>query len=565
MRKIIISCLLMAGWFSLRAQPALWVFFTDKGPKVSERLAQPTTFLSEAALARRASQGIAVTAADLPVWPGYTAALRAEGWQVVATSRWLNAAVVRPAGGDVQALLDLPIIRGGQLVRTWVKPSTLASWEGPHESAFSYGEAQHQNEMLHIQALHDQGYTGRGVRLAILDGGFTGVDQMAAFDSLRLEGRLIATRDFVDGDDEVFERSTHGTQVFSAMAANAPGKLVGTAPHISVILARTEEVRSETQQEEYNFLQAVEWADSLGVDIIHASLGYSTFDGGENSYTYADMDGGTAITTRAVDMAAARGIIVTVAAGNEGNGRWHYITAPCDADSVLCIGSVDRFGARSSFSSFGPTADGRIKPDVVAMGTRTAVLNPNDRVSYSNGTSVASPLIAGMVACLRQAHPDRSNMDIIQAVRLSGDQAGLPDTLYGYGIPHAGRADSLLTHVADLSTVVITMTEKPVRGPLRPKPQAVIEPVEPARPAFTLNPQTTVNRTKRWLVVQAAPGTTLSQVTLMRDEEQVFFNPRAIAQSDTEVKLRTRYLLPGAYFFKVETPAYTEYIPVTIP
>ncbi|RMG71629.1 MAG: peptidase S8, partial [Bacteroidetes bacterium] len=379
---ILLGGLMMTTWL-LPAQPAVWVFFGDKGPGAELRLQEPETFLSPAALARRDRQGIAVTPADLPVWPAYVQALQADGWEVVATSRWLNAAVVRPGGRSLFALQAYPAVRGLRRTRTWTKPTTLAGWEEdlPAHSLPDYGEGQVQNEMLHIQALHEQGYDGTGVRLAILDGGFTGVDQMAGFDSLRSQGRLLATRDFVDQDEDVFHSSTHGTHVFSAMAAYAPGSLVGTAPGISVILARTEQVRSETQQEEYNFLQAVEWADSMGADVIHASLGYSTFDGGINSYEYADMNGDSAITTRAVDMAAARGIIFTVAAGNEGNGRWHYITAPCDADSALCIGSVDRYGKLSSFSSVGPTSDGRIKPDVVAMGTRTAVLNPNDRVS----------------------------------------------------------------------------------------------------------------------------------------------------------------------------------------
>ena len=562
---LIMSCLLVASWITLPAQPAVWVFFADKGPAVEARLAQPEAFLSPEALARRARQGIAVTAADLPVWRPYVQGLQAAGWEVVATSRWLNAAVVRPGTRAVATLLEQPAVRGFQVARTWTKPSSLAAWDGPLSEPLPYGEAQLQNEMLHIQALHDQGYTGRGVRLAILDGGFTGVDQMAGFDSLRQQGRLIATRDFVDGDEDVFQSSTHGTHVFSTIAAYVPGQLIGTAPDISVMLARTEQVRSETQQEEYNFLAAVEWADSMGVDVIHASLGYSVFDGGENSYTYDDMNGDNAITTRAVDMAAARGIIFTVAAGNEGSGRWHYITAPCDADSVLCIGSVDRYGKLSSFSSVGPTADGRIKPDVVAMGTRTAVLGPNDRVSFSNGTSLASPLIAGLVACLRQAHPDRTNMDIIQAVRLSADQAGLPDTAYGYGIPHAARADSLLTHVEDLSTVVIEMTDKPQRGPVRVKPQAVIEPVEPERPAFTPNPLTQVALGKKFLTITAAPAATFESVTLMRDVEQVFFHPKAVEQSPGSVRLRTRYLLPGDYYLKVVTPTYTEFIPVVIP
>ncbi|RMG54305.1 MAG: hypothetical protein D6722_29160, partial [Bacteroidetes bacterium] len=184
---------------------------------------------------------------------------------------------------------------------------------------------------------------------------------------------------------------------------------------------------------------------------------------------------------------------------------------------------------------------------------------------YSNGTSVASPLIAGLVACLRQAHPDRTNMEIIQAVRLSADQAGLPDTAYGYGIPHAGKADSLLKNVQDLGSVVIQMTEKPQRGPVRPKPQVVIEPVEPKMPAFTPSPKTTVRLEKKYLVVEAEPNAKLAALHLMRGEQEVFLNPDDIERSSMRVSYRSRYLLPGEYYLKVETENYTEYIPVEIP
>jgi subtilisin family serine protease len=219
--------------------------------------------------------------------------------------------------------------------------------------------------------------------------------------------------------------------------------MIGTGYDASFILAVTEDVGSETTAEEDNWLAAMEWADSLGVDIINTSLGYNVMDDGIH-YTYQDMDGNTTIITRAADIAASKGILCVIAAGNEGNGSWQKITAPCDADSVLCVGSVNFNRLRSSFSSMGPTADGRIKPDVMAMGGLAAVASSNLDFTYSSGTSFATPIITGLVACLWQANPTKSNMEILQAIKNSADRAYNPDTLYGWGIPNAARADSLL-------------------------------------------------------------------------------------------------------------------------
>jgi serine protease AprX len=220
---------------------------------------------------------------------------------------------------------------------------------------------------------------------------------------------------------------------------------VGAAPHATVALARTEDVGSETNQEEDNWMMAVEWADSLGADVIQSSLGYTTFDPGEVSYSYADLDGNTTIVSRAADIAAARGILVVNSAGNEGSSPWHHISSPCDADSILCVGAADFLNGYASFSGVGPSADGQVKPDVAALGVFTAVVGNNGQVGNSSGTSFAAPLMAGFAACLRSAHPQRTNMEVIQAIRESASQFLAPDTLLGYGIPDACKADSILT------------------------------------------------------------------------------------------------------------------------
>ncbi|GAB4406266.1 MAG: S8 family serine peptidase [Bacteroidia bacterium] len=549
-RCVLVSLTLLLLIIPARGQQAWWVFFTDKGDQVEARLAHPQTFLGPAAIDRRMRLGIGVTPGDLPVWQPYVSHLRARELPLLATSRWMNAAVVRATEADLLPLLGQPWVRG-------IRPAvtlTLSAYETADEVPViapaddAYGEAAFQIDMLHLVPLHERGLRGAGVRIAVLDGGFTGVDNMMVFDSLRSSGRLIVGYDFVDGDTTLFESSTHGTQVLSTIAANQPGTMIGTAPDATYYLFRTENVRSETQQEEYNFLRAVEWADSIGVDIIHASLGYNDFDDDIGSYTYKDMNGATAIVTRAVDMAAARGILCNIAAGNEQRSSWHYISAPCDADSALCVGSVDRYSRLSSFSSVGPTADGRIKPDVVALGTRATVASPGDRLQKQDGTSVSSPQVAGLVACLMQAHPDRGPMDIIRAIRLSGDQAASPDTAYGYGIPHAVRADSLLRTGQDLAAIVLQPGEKPVRG--RP----VVLPEKPAdpQPAFTINPRTRIAVADGVMEIIVPAGESIEAVQLSMGKQRVFLNPRLVEQAGNTYRIQTRYLRKGTYTVRVE-------------
>ncbi|MEZ4772793.1 MAG: S8 family serine peptidase [Bacteroidia bacterium] len=546
-------------------QEAVWVFFKDKGSL--SRLENPHSFLSADAILRREEKNIPITVSDLPVEPAYVKRLKSNNFEVVSTSRWLNAAVVRMDCSRRAEVLSLDFVAGIRPVAQIVSTATDDAPEAISPGIYSpllYGQAEEQNNMLNIAGLHERGFTGRGVKMAVLDAGFRGVDTIAAFDSMRAEHRILATWDFVDNDETVYHSDAHGTQVLSVIAANIPGQLVGTAPHVSVILLRTENSRSETRQEEYNWVKAVEMADSLGVDIIHSSLGYTEFDDDEESYTYEDMNGNTAITTKAADMAARKGIIITVSAGNEGDNHWQHIVAPCDADSVLCVGSVDRLQNLSGFSSIGPSSDGRIKPDVVAMGSRTMAANPNNRIYGVNGTSFSGPLIAGFAACLRQAHPERSNIDIIRAVRLSGDQAGLPDEKYGYGIPDAVKADSLLSNVEDLTMVKIETLEKPQRGlKVVQKPVMILDAGDNI--VFTEKPQTAVVVGEQQVSISTeGAGAGIVSYTIYKGKQKLTISDTELSAGEKTITLNTKYLLKGKYYIDIVTDRFEEKIPFEI-
>ena len=460
--------MLLGGGF-LSAQGKYWVFFQDKGPEAACWQEHPESFLSPRALENRKRLGINLDFHDLPVSTTYLSQLNQDRIELHGASKWLNAASISTdyTLEDLQALC--PAITGLREVNHYMSPAAFPSTGSPVEplpdnslltpsppktnTAFDYGLAYPQNHLIGADGLHELGFAGEGVLIAVFDAGFYSADTLRFFDSLWVNGQIKNYWDFVDGDSAVFRENVHGLGVFSVMAANEPGDLVGTAPKADYILARTENVHSETHQEEDNWVMAMEWADSQGVQIIQSSLGYSTFDSGEGDFTYQDLDGNTTLITKTADLAASRGILVVTSGGNEGNGRWHWITAPCDGDSVLCVGSVDTLKQKSGFSSWGPRVDGAVKPDVMGMGDQTAVCNFVGSVKRGNGTSFAAPAMAGMAACLLQAHPMRSNMEIIQAIRQSADRYATPDSAYGYGIPNGLVADSILSVMDSLALV----------------------------------------------------------------------------------------------------------------
>lgn len=428
----------------LWAQSQLYlVHFTEKPDSL---LPYPERFLSPEALERRRLQGIPVSITDLPIPALWIETLGRYG-KVWGTSRWLNAALVElsdptrlPALPFVRCMEPLSKVRHRHISGT----ASMRPLADPPKSLSTVNETQ--LNQLKLPVLHSLGYTGKGIRVAILDAGFPYMDQIPAFQHLFREGRYIAGYDFVAQDTSIFGDNAHGTQVASVIVAHDLEQLgyQGGAPHVSVLLARTEDALSESRLEEWNWARAVEWADSLGAYIIQSSLGYSTFDDPRENYTYADMNGRTAITTQAARLAAQKGLLVVTSAGNEGNSPWRYITAPADADSIIAVGAIGSAGQIAPFSSRGPTVDRRIKPDLVAMGWGTYIVGLSGSVQQASGTSFSAPMMTSLAACVWQSAPMLPGWAIREALLRSGDRFANPDTLYGYGIPDGEKALAIL-------------------------------------------------------------------------------------------------------------------------
>lgn len=428
-----------------------WVEFTDKNDS-PYCVCRPAELLSARALERRARAGVAVTEEDLPVNPAYLDALRRKGAVVHNASRWLNAAAVVADSATAAALSALPFVRRVEYLgphlrfrhlpdRAPKKRVGLSEYPRAPGRGGESGYATRQNHLLGLPPLHAAGARGRGIWVAVMDGGFTNADTIALFDSVALDGRLFQGRDFVERDGAVFEGAAHGSSVLGVMAGNLPGWFVGTAPDATYFLVKTEDTGGEFPIEEANWVAGVEWADSLGVDVVNASLGYTVFNDTTLSHRYAQLDGRTAIGSRAAAIAARKGLIICNSAGNEGDGTWRYIGVPSDAPGLVAVGAVDLDGARAAFSSVGPTPDGRIKPDLVAPGA--PVVTAGDfgaELGLSSGTSLASPMLAGAFAALWSAYPERPAADILDAVFASADQAEKPDTERGYGLPDFSSA-----------------------------------------------------------------------------------------------------------------------------
>lgn len=423
-----------------------WVQFTDKN-NTPYFINKPEDFLSERSIQRRLDYGIAIDQYDIPVNPSYLQAVAETGAVLLNPSKWLNGVSVEVSSQSViQAIEALPFVQKTRILEDDPVKQMLKEKEYFSDNFTSivaektnsrsyYGYATPQIEQLNGVALHDLGYKGEGMWIGICDGGYDYVDQHEAFVSMYEENRFLGARDFVYKNGIVYTDSSHGTSCLGLMAGNVPDKYVGTAPEASYFLCRTENVNSENVIEEYNWVSAAEFLDSLGVDLISTSLGYITFDDSQWDHVYSDLDGETCVITIGSEIACSRGILCVTSAGNEGGNSFPYISAPADGENVFTIGAVGTNGERAYFSSIGPTYDGRTKPDVMAHGYGTTVVSPGEGAYYDgSGTSFACPVLAGMAACLWQANKHLTAAEIREALRRSGNMSE-PDNYYGYGIP----------------------------------------------------------------------------------------------------------------------------------
>lgn len=431
----------------------VWVYLSDKGDGAA-RLGEARAAVTPRALARRAKRGssASVQLEDVPPLPDYVESVRRRVERVRHVSSWFNAVSVEATSAQVRELSRLPFVSRLEMVgrfrRGVVDPPVSSGGRTSRLDAdaslpLSYGSSFGQNEQIGVPELHDMGLTGAGVVIAVFDTGFKKLNHEA------LDHLSILTRwDFVNGDSAVGNNGDrgdggHGAMVLSVIGGFAPGELIGPAYGASYLLAKTENTESETPVEEDNWAAAAEWAEARGADIITSSLGYLGFDPPFGGYTHADLDGETALTTRAAQMAAERGVVVVTSAGNGGfqAGR-NTLGAPADGKLVLSIGAVDGFGVRAEFSSVGRTADGRIKPDVMAQGALVKAINATTTSGYTlaNGTSFSCPLTAGVVALLLEAHPEWNVNRVRAALRSTASNAGAPTRLMGWGIVDGPKA-----------------------------------------------------------------------------------------------------------------------------
>ena len=484
MKKLFFLLLFVAVSLFASAQIATdiyWVQFTDKNNSPYS-IDNPEAYLSPRALQRRANLGIGIDEYDLPVNPQYLQAVADCGAELLNPSKWLNGVSVHVtdpavieainALGFVEVVRSCPNDPKAQEIKERWMANEMKAIEGSRGFRGYYGGGTTQITQINCTVLHDSGYQGEGVVIAVLDGGFIGAQSHPAFDNMREEGRLLGTRDFVYGSTSVYSQSSHGTSCLSTMAAFVPNTFVGTAPKASYYLIHTEDVDIENIIEEYNWVSGVEYADSLGVDVCSTSLGYIDFDMSQWDHPQSHFDGHTAPASIGAEIAVSRGMICTVSAGNEGEpwggGGQCTLGVPADAEHVLTIGAVNSDGNRAYFSSVGPTYDGRIKPDVMAMGEGTFVADGYGDYYNGNGTSFSNPVMAGAVACLRQARPYASVQEICDAIRQCSNRAENPDNRYGYGIPDLSQALELL-HVEEApaqSNELVNVYPNPTQGDL---------------------------------------------------------------------------------------------------
>jgi serine protease AprX len=462
----LITCFSLAS-ISANAQYSRYIISFKNKNGTPFTLTNPSQYLSAKSLARRSKQHITIDSTDLPINPSYIDSIKSvKNVRFLTKSNWLNQVCISTTDADALATINaFSFVKASSPVALRIMP---ASFNGQYKekealqladghnrqnnlaaNSINYGNTFNQVHFHNGEYLHNQGFMGENMTIAVLDAGFYGYKTNPVFDSVRLQNRVLGEWDFVAGEQSVNEDNIHGMYCFSILAANRPGSMVGSSPKAGYYLYRTEDVNSEYPVEEQNWAAAAELADSVGADLISSSLGYSDFDDTYFNHSYAQRDGSTSIITRAADLAAKKGILVVSSAGNSGasTGDLKFIDCPADGDSVMAVGAVDVNGTIAAFSSWGPNGADKRKPNVVSLGVATTIADTDGNATSGSGTSFSTPNMAGLIACLWQAFPEFNNMAIIDAAQKSCSKYNNPDNRFGYGIPDFKKAFAQLTAI----------------------------------------------------------------------------------------------------------------------
>jgi serine protease AprX len=442
MKRIILLLAVFAAPI-LNAQQDALVFFADK-EDVATSIANPISIMTQEAIDRKALHNTPIDERDVPVNEDYITQIKnSTGITVYAKSKWSNNVYVRGSQSNIEDLLNLPFVTEVEFMDrdlnfappTGTTPNKFLIENQTNSIIYNYGAAANQTLMLNADFLHEQDFSGEGMIVAVLDAGFPSVNTNPGFSEIINEGRLLGTYDFESRQVNVDGTSSHGTNTSSDIGGFIQDQFVGTSPEASFYLFVTEYVPSENPVEEAWWVEALERADSLGVDVVNTSLSYRDFDNSAYDYSYEDLNGQTTIGARGANHAFDKGMIMVNSAGNGGSSGFPTVGTPADAPGVFTIGAVDSGGNYVGFSSRGPTVDGRIKPDVMAQGQGSAIINTNGNVDFSSGTSFSSPIMAGAVTCLWQSRPEVPNAQLLQVIRESASLYANPTNEMGYGIP----------------------------------------------------------------------------------------------------------------------------------
>ena len=489
MKKIYLAVIfLVTASLTAKSQYTRYVVQLKDKKGTAHSLSNPSTYLSAKSIERRTRQKLTIDSTDLPVSAIYLDSIRSvANVSILNNSKWLNQVLIStsdanaitrinsfpfvktttPVGSKAKPVDDNPILQKfKEPIHTLPDPTLISGAYGVFGtqgiSTLNYGNSFNQIHLHEGDFLHDLGFTGAGITIAILDAGFFGYKTNSAMDSVRLQGRILGEWDYVLNEQSVNEDHPHGLYCFSIIAANKPGQIIGSAPHAKFYLFRTEDASTEYPVEEQNWVAAAEFADSAGVDMITSSLGYSEFDDPSFNHSYAQRNGNTSMITIGADMAVKKGIIVTNSAGNSGGvaGEGKFVLCPADGDSVFTVGATTVSGAIAAFSSWGPNGAGKIKPNIVSVGQGTVLANTAGVASSGNGTSFSNPLACGLIACLWQAFPEFTNMELLDAIQKSAHMYQTPDDRYGYGIPNFRIAHEILTKQRETRNIVSLMGDK---------------------------------------------------------------------------------------------------------